>query len=202
MHSDPPRRAETVVLLGDRLCLDLVNSANWSGEAVLDETLERPEDAAVWAGRVLALTPEALAGWRAAPPAELAARLRACRGMIRSLCLACIEGTPPPGEALAGLNRLLGAVAVPRLAAAGGRFLCAPPDDPTGGWLVGVFARSALELLLSADRRALRVCPGERCGWIFLDRTRGRTRRWCRMETCGNRAKARTHYRRRREGAP
>lgn len=122
--------------------------------------------------------------------------------MIRSLCLACIEGTPPPAEALAGLNRLLGPVAVPRLAAAGERFLCAPPHDPAGGWLVGVFARSAFELLLSADRRALRVCPGERCGWIFLDRTRGRTRRWCRMETCGNRAKAKAHYRRWRKGAP
>lgn len=187
-----PRRAETVVLLGDRLCLDLVNSANWSGETVMDETLERPDDVAVWAGRALAVAP-----WPV--PEHLPARLRACRGAVRRLFVACAEGAAAPGDALLALNRLVGG-ASPRLATSGGRFVCAPPEGSDGEWLIGTFARSALELLLSADRQALRVCPGERCGWIFLDRTRGRTRRWCRMETCGNRAKARAHYRRRRGG--
>jgi len=41
----------------------------------------------------------------------------------------------------------------------------------------------------------VRACPGRDCGWLFADRT-GR-RRWCRMEWCGNRAKARAHARRR-----
>jgi predicted RNA-binding Zn ribbon-like protein len=194
MESDPPRRAEAVVLLGDRLCLDLVNSANWSAETVIDETFERPEDVAVWAARTLAA-----ARWPV--PEELPARLRVCRQVVRRLFLACADGAPPPEDAVAALNRLLDGAA-PRLAAAGARLVCAPPDDPAGDWLIGTLARSALELLLSEDRHALRVCPGERCGWMFLDRTRGRTRRWCRMETCGNRAKAKAHYRRRREGAP
>jgi predicted RNA-binding Zn ribbon-like protein len=43
----------------------------------------------------------------------------------------------------------------------------------------------------------VRACPGQDCGWLFVDRT-GR-RRWCRMEWCGNRAKVRAHARRRRE---
>ncbi len=34
------------------------------------------------------------------------------------------------------------------------------------------------------------------CGWLFLDTSRNRSRRWCSMETCGNRAKAMRHYRR------
>jgi predicted RNA-binding Zn ribbon-like protein len=187
-----PRRAGTVVLLGDRLCLDLVNSANWSGEAVLDETLDRPEDVAVWADRVLGVAP-----WSV--PEDLPARLRACRNAVRRLFVACAEGVAAPEAALAALNRLVGGAA-PRLAAAGGRFVCVPPEGSERDWLIGAVARSAAELLLSADRHALRVCPGERCGWIFLDRTHGRTRRWCRMETCGNRAKAKAHYRRRRRG--
>lgn len=192
MESDPPRRAEAVVLLGDRLCLDLVNSANWSGERVLDETFERREDVAVWVARALAV-----ARWQV--PEELPARLRACRQVVRRLFLACAEGVPPPEEAVTALNRLL-AGAVPRLGISASRFVCVPSDDPDGDWLVGACARSTWELLLSEDRHALRVCPGERCGWMFLDRTRGRTRRWCRMETCGNRAKAKAHYRRRRAG--
>jgi predicted RNA-binding Zn ribbon-like protein len=42
------------------------------------------------------------------------------------------------------------------------------------------------------------VCPGEGCGWLFFDASKNRSRRWCAMEDCGNRAKARRHYRRSR----
>lgn len=46
--------------------------------------------------------------------------------------------------------------------------------------------------LLTGDAHAhVRRCPGESCGWLFLD-PRGR-RRWCSMATCGNRAKVRAH---------
>jgi len=47
------------------------------------------------------------------------------------------------------------------------------------------------ELLTGDSRAHVRVCPGESCGWLFLD-ARGR-RRWCSMATCGNRAKVRAH---------
>jgi predicted RNA-binding Zn ribbon-like protein len=57
--------------------------------------------------------------------------------------------------------------------------------------------RSAAELLTGAQHRQLRQCAGHSCTWLFLDRSRNRARRWCSMETCGNRAKARRHYRRR-----
>jgi hypothetical protein len=52
------------------------------------------------------------------------------------------------------------------------------------------FARAAGELL-AGPPQAVRRCPGDRCGWLFLD-PRGR-RRWCTMATCGNREKARRH---------
>lgn len=55
---------------------------------------------------------------------------------------------------------------------------------------------SAIELLASARLDKLHSCEGEGCGWLFLDRSRGRPRRWCSMQDCGNRAKARRHYRR------
>lgn len=52
-----------------------------------------------------------------------------------------------------------------------------------------------LQFLRTADATRVRACPGRGCGWLFIDRA-GR-RRWCRMEWCGNRAKARAHARRR-----
>lgn len=52
-------------------------------------------------------------------------------------------------------------------------------------------ALAAAEFLGSSDVANVGRCPGHGCGWLFLDR-RGR-RRWCLMEVCGNRAKARRH---------
>lgn len=57
-------------------------------------------------------------------------------------------------------------------------------------------ARSALDLLPAANWRRIRICGN--CGWLFLDRSRNGSRQWCDMSVCGNRQKARRHYRRRR----
>ncbi|MGA2590961.1 MAG: CGNR zinc finger domain-containing protein [Bryobacteraceae bacterium] len=38
------------------------------------------------------------------------------------------------------------------------------------------------------------------CGWMFLDTTRNRSRQWCDMRDCGNRAKVRRFREKRREG--
>jgi len=60
-------------------------------------------------------------------------------------------------------------------------------------------ARAAAALLTSDERRRVRPCDGEGCGWLFLDRSRGRRRRWCSMEDCGNVDKVR-RFRRRHAG--
>jgi predicted RNA-binding Zn ribbon-like protein len=57
-------------------------------------------------------------------------------------------------------------------------------------------ARSAAELLVSPDLPRVTQCDGSNCTWLFLDLSRSRNRRWCSMQSCGNRAKARRHYRR------
>jgi predicted RNA-binding Zn ribbon-like protein len=38
------------------------------------------------------------------------------------------------------------------------------------------------------------ICEGGLCGWLFLDESRGKRRRWCDMNDCGGRAKARRYY--------
>lgn len=59
-------------------------------------------------------------------------------------------------------------------------------------------ALAAEELLRSADLVRMRNC--DRCSWLFIDRGRGRARRWCSMAACGSRAKsARYYYRRKGE---
>jgi len=52
-------------------------------------------------------------------------------------------------------------------------------------------ARSAADILTSAEQRErVKECASTTCEWVFLDRSRNRSRRWCDMSDCGNRAKA------------
>lgn len=61
--------------------------------------------------------------------------------------------------------------------------------------------RAAAELLTSRDLGRVRECAADTCGWLFLDRSKNGSRRWCNMKVCGNRAKVREFYRRRRAAA-
>ena len=56
-------------------------------------------------------------------------------------------------------------------------------------------AYAGTKLLASPQAKQLKRCKNTCCVLIFLDTSGGQKRRWCRMETCGNRAKVATHYR-------
>lgn len=59
--------------------------------------------------------------------------------------------------------------------------------------------RAAADLLTHPERLArVRACASDSCGWLFVDTTKNRSRRWCDMADCGNRAKVRRHYARTR----
>jgi len=64
-------------------------------------------------------------------------------------------------------------------------------------------ARAAADLLQSEQLERVGECADDRgCGYLFLDTSRNHSRRWCSMESCGNRAKARSHDRRTRQEKP
>jgi predicted RNA-binding Zn ribbon-like protein len=46
----------------------------------------------------------------------------------------------------------------------------------------------------------LKLCTDDNCRWVFFDRSKNHSSRWCSMESCGNRAKAR-RFRKRRAGS-
>ncbi len=61
-------------------------------------------------------------------------------------------------------------------------------------------AHSALRLLDTANIERLKICG--HCGWLFIDRSKNRSRMWCDMAVCGNRTKAKRFYERHRPGDP
>jgi predicted RNA-binding Zn ribbon-like protein len=71
-------------------------------------------------------------------------------------------------------------------------------------WLVpDRLAAACVELVQTVDVHQLKACPLDEggCGWLFLDRSRNGSRRWCTMEDCGAHAKARRLTERRRRAA-
>jgi predicted RNA-binding Zn ribbon-like protein len=50
------------------------------------------------------------------------------------------------------------------------------------------------------DPERMKICGN--CGWLFIDRSKNRSRAWCDMAVCGNRTKANRHYRRKKEETP
>lgn len=71
---------------------------------------------------------------------------------------------------------------------------------PAPQCLEAATARSALKLIAGPDRSRLRICG--HCGWLFIDRSKNRSRIWCDMAVCGNREKAARHYRQKRKADP
>jgi predicted RNA-binding Zn ribbon-like protein len=68
------------------------------------------------------------------------------------------------------------------------------PFDGDLGKMFWPVVPAAIELLMSPALANLKVCHG--CGWLFLDSSKNRSRKWCRMSDCGNLAKVRSHRKR------
>ncbi|MDR6944789.1 CGNR zinc finger domain-containing protein [Mucilaginibacter pocheonensis] len=54
------------------------------------------------------------------------------------------------------------------------------------------FVLSAYDLIDNCDMQFIRQC--ERCAWLFIDKTKNHRKKWCSMESCGNRQKTKKYY--------
>jgi len=72
------------------------------------------------------------------------------------------------------------------------------PGRGLEGRMLWPIAKSAADLLTSDQLGRVTECANEEegCGWVFLDKTRSGTKKWCSSTGCGNRAKVRAWYER------
>lgn len=73
-------------------------------------------------------------------------------------------------------------------------------DDLTSSFnsILWPITRAAADLLASSDVAMVRTCSSPTCQWFFLDTSKNHRRRWCDMKVCGNRAKVRKFYAKRK----
>jgi predicted RNA-binding Zn ribbon-like protein len=177
--------------IGGHPVLDLTNTVFDRAHPVPDnDLLKTPSDVLTWC--------ESVGLFDSAPALDDAAadgltdQVRSVREQAWGVFDAVSRGQPVPTVSLGVLLERSGAgVRSGHL-----RRIDADLDHVAADWDVPGAIATALSLLavhalftLPADR--VRACG--RCGWLFLDSSRGGRRRWCSMSTCGNREKASRH---------
>lgn len=196
-------------MVGGHPALDLVNTVEprVPGGATGNEHLRSSDDLLRWARRVGLLDAgearQVEEAWTADRGARALAATRELREATYAVLLAVLGRGDDASAELALLSR--------RWAEAAARSsLSLVPAGPAHDRLrIGTdpallvpdrLAHAAVDLLRTVDLARLKVCPLEEggCGWLFLDHSRNGSRRWCSMDDCGARAKARRLTARRR----
>lgn len=169
--------------IGGNVALDLANTISWRGTPHEVDHLRDFEVIVTWATDAGIV---ADGFW--APPSErvaLVENVHRLRTAIDTTFAAITRGAMPAKASLHAIRdvaaRSLGAAS---LAGAPVVFEFQRPDRITGP-----LAWAALDLLRSSELARLKRCPPTDCRWLFLDRTKNSSRRWCDMATCGDRAK-------------
>jgi predicted RNA-binding Zn ribbon-like protein len=198
--------AEDLPLVGGALCLDLANTVEWRGTERAQDWLATYEDLVWWGAHVGVLDSTAadrlLARATTEPAAARAILERALvlREAIYDVASATAAHHSPTEEALSSLNcHIFELLTWTRLTPTA--------DSFTRGWagaadaleqVLWPVAWSAVDLLSGEDVKRLRECANVDCRWLFVDRSRNRSRRWCDMQNCGNVMKARRYRERSR----
>jgi predicted RNA-binding Zn ribbon-like protein len=164
--------------------LDLANSLEWNGYGKLTDHLRNPS----WVGRVVKHWNLASTLPRSVPLAQIIA----LRALLRRMTEKLITGDAIHERDLNALNSYLNVpVRVKLFQRQNGVHSELVPLRPGWPWILSRIAASFAEMLKLNRPDRLKYCPNEGCKWIFYDRTKANTRRWCNDRSCGNRDRVR-----------
>ena len=197
----PSYRVMRPKLVGGALALDFINTVEWRGAPQPSERLTDYGELLIWAEAAETIdrkTRLRLETAAARDPGATAALAEAIA--FRETLAALFTADAPRPAPVDRLNAWLARAPERRRLAASGEHLAWAAERDGDAFLAPLWpvVWSAADLLVSGQAARVRACADRRCAWLFLDSSRSRHRRWCSMEGCGNRAKARRHYRRHR----
>ncbi|MGK9236599.1 CGNR zinc finger domain-containing protein [Inquilinus limosus] len=181
-------------LVGGFVCLDFCNTlSGWGGPGPRERAGD-PAALAVWCAQAFGEIPRI--------DHEEWARLIRLRETLHAVFDAMATGGDPPAEAVALLQAEVAEAAARRrlaVTAAGASWRDAPATD--GTTVRHRLAMDALDLLLRGEPARLKRCAGHDCGWLFYDRSKNASRRWCLMSDCGTADKVRRFRQRQRSAS-
>lgn len=201
---DTTTHAYNLKRVGGWLCLDFVNTVDWHNSEHPHEWLTKYSDLVSWSRNAGILTEnEALNLLRRAELHSTDAKTVLERAIILREALyrtfsAIVNNQLSNPSDITTLNaELANAMTQTRLQQTVDSHKWSYAfKDKTLDPMLWSAVRSAADLLTSDKLDRIRRCSEEKCGWLFLDMSRNRSRKWCDMKDCGNRTKARRHYKR------
>jgi predicted RNA-binding Zn ribbon-like protein len=190
-------------LLGGHIALDFVNTARGEGEAELFECLRGYADVVAWGHHAGLLSDPAarrLLREARARPSDSKSTYRwaiGLRGALAEVFEAIAHGRRPPAGGLDAVRDAhREAVAHARLRWNDGGFTWMWTEADDLARMIWPVVYEAADLLTTGELARIKECPG--CGWLFLDASKNRSRRWCTMEQgCGTHEKMRRYTARR-----
>ncbi|MCP4326993.1 MAG: hypothetical protein GY791_00955 [Alphaproteobacteria bacterium] len=195
-----PSRIARLGLIAGHSGLDFANTASGRGGAQHLDHLRTVADLVLWSRHAGLLTPAqaAVIDIDRRAEAQVVARAVKLREAIHAIAAAFAADAAPPQPAIATLGRTYRRALAEADLVPGGDGLVWRWAKAEAWQVLGPIAESAIALFGAAERDRIKQCPGRDCGWVFLDRTKNGSRRWCDMKVCGNRAKLRRYHQRHR----
>jgi predicted RNA-binding Zn ribbon-like protein len=192
------RRPGALSLVAGKLALDFTNTESGRGGAEHLDHLQTAGDLVAWAvhAKIIGEKDAALARRIIKGQNKLAHQLttrgRSLREMIYQINSHVVTGKPPVEKLLHSLTATHAEMlATATLTPHGDNYEWAwHPKSELIAAILGPITLSALNLLLDGDLSRIKQCRGNDCGWLFFDSTKNKSRQWCDMSVCGNRAKA------------
>jgi predicted RNA-binding Zn ribbon-like protein len=199
------RRAPFFELIAGNLCLDFINTLDDRPSAKPKELLRHYNDLVRFGedtGFLGARDADYLIEHSHAVADNMQLALRRAiemREAMYTVFSAIAEKRPVPPSPLGILNSYIQeAASQARLVQVGGRFEWQFVHLTSLSSLLWPIARAAADLLTSDQLSMVRTCSSPTCKWFFLDTSKNHHRRWCSMQSCGNRAKVRKFYAKRK----
>jgi predicted RNA-binding Zn ribbon-like protein len=195
-------------LIAGHLALDFVNTVDWRGDPERRRDLiDTFDDLLAFARQVGAVGAGEVRGMAAAAARDQHAaerhlrRARRLREVLARLLAAAGRHARPEPRDVRVLNAFVAAARQKRRLEPRGigfTWVWLTDDEANFSRMLWPIVLAAADLLTSDQRVRIHECAGNGCGWLFLDTSRNQRRRWCNMQGCGNRAKARRFYARTR----
>jgi predicted RNA-binding Zn ribbon-like protein len=175
-------------IVAGHLALDFANTVDDPLGPARHDHLASYEDLVRWSVRARTLTTAGAAD--ATPSAAALRRAHALRNTLNEVFVAVVTGERVHWADLRPF--VVDAVAHASLSE---NYSLAWPDADEPHAMLWPVAHAAAELLTSPDVHRVKQCAG--CPWLFLDRSRNGSRRWCAMDDCGTHEKMRRYVARR-----
>jgi len=193
------------------LCLSFANTAEWHASEHPEEKLKTYHDLVKWAsisGILSKKESQELIRKAESDPSRAKAVLKRAIELRESIYRAfsdVAKGNLPTEVDMAVINRNLSRImARSRLVHTKDGFIWSTSSrEDEMDCMLDPIVRSAAELLTTNSLDRVKECADDRgCGYLFMDKSRNKSRRWCDMADCGNRAKAQRFYRKRQKNQP